>query len=533
MNTKRILALILCAVMMLTMIPVMTLTASAAEVEGDWTTYRHAGDYYDPEDLEPGEEPPVYKPEAGYTYTDEGFTIVPASYKDTTPFMTAQTKEKQCAKDGIYVQFRIDDFSYDGGTGADEWICVSLSTGNKTCPGQTWNGGGWLSLIRGTGNGNCNILPHLTDPRTEDFGGTFKNIGSTSGTVPTDDQGREIYTFEVTWNGSEYEMKINGKVLPGGSQVTTLMEKVDANGDFYVGITLNTKVADGKAALTILKYGTSEADATTPVGSDSKEPEPNEMNIAEIADPSTVEPNMPALLWNTETYSIGSGNNCTFTVLGDNTWRVTPTDSAVYFFWSPKRYQSWAAEDFPVFAIMTRNITTDGGNLWYAAGEVMAPQNDCIQAYSIFDGELYEDAEGNEYAYILVDLTELWTGRIHNIRMDMAIEDFENGEFDICFAGMFRSYEEGVAYGESYLASIGIDPNATEPETEPATEPETAPEAAPETETAPVTTPVTQPAATEPTTEAPAEGGCASVVGFGAVAVLVAAAAGVALKKKD
>ena len=89
MNNKRILALILCAVMLLTMIPVVVLTTGAADVEGDWTTYRSAGDYDDPEEeTEEGEEPSVYKPEAGYEYTSEGFSIIPASYKDTTPFLT-------------------------------------------------------------------------------------------------------------------------------------------------------------------------------------------------------------------------------------------------------------------------------------------------------------------------------------------------------------------------------------------------------------------------------------------------------------
>jgi hypothetical protein len=41
------------------------------------------------------------------------------------------------------------------------------------------------------------------------------------------------------------------------------------------------------------------------------------------ADPSTVEANKPAIPWSPETVNIRGGNNCTFTVLGDNTWRVT------------------------------------------------------------------------------------------------------------------------------------------------------------------------------------------------------------------
>lgn len=53
--------------------------------------------------------------------------------------------------------------------------------------------------------------------------------------------------------------------------------KINANGEFYVGINIQAAVTNGTAAITILKYGTSEADATTPVGTDSKEPEENEM----------------------------------------------------------------------------------------------------------------------------------------------------------------------------------------------------------------------------------------------------------------
>jgi septal ring-binding cell division protein DamX len=69
----------------------------------------------------------------------------------------------------------------------------------------------------------------------------------------------------------------------------------------------------------------------------------------------------------------------------------------------------------------------------------------------------------------------------------------------------------------------------TEPETEaPATEaPETeAPTAAPETEAPATDAPATDAPATEP-----AEGGCGSVIGFSAIAILAAAAAAIALKK--
>ena len=60
---KKLLALVLCAVMVLAMIPAVTLTASAAG-EGDWTTRRSPKDYDDPDD---------YCPAGGFYYDSEGF----------------------------------------------------------------------------------------------------------------------------------------------------------------------------------------------------------------------------------------------------------------------------------------------------------------------------------------------------------------------------------------------------------------------------------------------------------------------------
>ena len=527
--TKRIIALLLCALMILTMIPVMAISTSAAG-DGMWTTYRFASEYDDPdEEPDPNEEPSVYKPEPGYTYTSEGFTIVPADYTDTTPSMSVVSKDKQNIKDGIYLQFRIDDYSYDGGTGADQWICLSLTTEEKVAPGSTNYGGGWLTLIRGTGNGAGTSLPHLTDPATEDFGGTFNNKGSIAITAPLDDDGREIYTFEVTHNGTEYEMKVNGVVQPSATEATQLLDKLDANGDFYVGINVQAGVKNGTAALTILKYGTSEADATVPVGNDSKEPEENQMTIAPIEDASTIEANKPAILWTPETIKINGGNNCTFTVLGDNTWRVNATDAAVFMNFSPKRKWSYAGEDFPVFGIMFRNIWVDSGTLWYAAGDVMGAKDGCNYPVSIYDGEFY--GEDEEYVFVPWDMTDLWEGRINTIRLDFAIEDEANREFDICFAGMFRSEDEAYAYAEEYLrATTDVDPDATKEETEPETDPETDPETTPDGDA--TQAPEGGDATNAPETEAPKEG-CGGIISFGAVAILSAAAAAVALKKKD
>ena len=545
---KKLIALVIAAVMILSMIPVMAISTSAA-VEGMWTTYQGAGSYpaVDDEPPEDGEEV-LFPPEAGYEYTADGFTVIEPDWGTTlSPFMTVSTKDKQNIKEGVYLKFRVDSYSYGGDIAADHWISISLNTGKvedgategceagsvtgKVSPGGTNYGGGWLTLLRGVGDGNVTTLPALTDPKTEDFGGTFVNVGSISAPATLDDEGREINTFEVTWTGSEYEIKVNGVVQPGGAQTTAMLEKLAPNGDFFVGITMmdTYKGEDSSSVLTILEYGTSADNATKPVGDDSKEPGENDYIDYPIIDAATVEANKPAILWNPETYNLKGGNNVNFTVQGDNTWAAVATESSVFFSLTPKRKWSYSATDFPVFGIMVKNLWVDSGMLWYAAGEITSANNNYTYPFSIYDGEFY--GEDEEYIFVPVDLTDMWEGRFNSIRLDFNMADETTREFELCFAGMFRSVDEAYTYANEWLAGNTEvetkDPNATEPETEPETEaPTEAPEAG-DTTAAPEAGDTT---AAPQETEAPKEG-CGSVIGFGAVAILAAAAAAVALKK--
>ena len=132
-----------------------------------------------------------------------------------------------------------------------------------------------------------------------------------------------------------------------------------------------------------------------------------------------------------------------------------------------------------------------------------------------------------------VDLTDLWEGRINSIRLDMNMADETLREFDLCFAGMFRSVDEAYAYANTWLSTNTEvetkDPNATEEETDAPTEAPTD-----EVTEAPTDAPQQGGDATEAPTEAPTDepkSGCGSVIGFSAVAILAAAAAAVALKK--
>ena len=168
-----------------------------------------------------------------------------------------------------------------------------------------------------------------------------------------------------------------------------MLEKLAPNGDVFVGITMMDGLKGGSAGLTVTKFGTSASDATKPVGSDSKEPEENNLVEAPIADPSTVEANKPAILWNPDTVNLKSGNNINFTVQGDNTWLATATETAVFFSLGAKRAWSYNATDFPVFGIMVKNLWIDSGTLWYAAGEIPGATNGYTPLCSTYNFQLY------------------------------------------------------------------------------------------------------------------------------------------------
>lgn len=456
---KRFLTAVLCLALLVSLIPAAELAAHAADGEGLWTTHRFANDYCGP-DCECLTGVIEHMPEVGYKYTDEGFSVVPADFTGRRPAMSVVTKTKQCIKRGIYLQFRVDEYSYGGETEADHWIALSLSTEEKVYPGSTEYGGGLLTLLRGAGDGQTVPMHHLVEPKTEDSGGSFYPLpGYKTISVPRDGQGREIYTLEIVWNGSAYEVKINGEVPEGSAEITALLEKLSASGDFYVGISMYTAALNGKAALTILKYGTCEADAVAPAGDDSKEPEENcGFGFVDPLPSDTVPKNQPAILWNPDTYTAKSGHNCEFSVKGDSTWRVKATDPFCFMHFKPKASWSYNAEDFPVFGILLRGFLGEDGTLWYAAGEYLSVADGLTVPFSIYEGQFY--GADDEYVLVPVNLTDLWEGRIHSLRLDLNLPDESAREFDICFAGMFRSEEEAYGYAEDYLGlSIDVLPD--------------------------------------------------------------------------
>ena len=226
---KRLLCALLCAVLLTGLIPAAALTSSAATAEGDWTVYRTPKSY---EDEKNGE---TVKPAPGYRYTADGFTTVEPDWTNFTPYFTVQTKEAQPLKDGIYLEFRVDEYPYGGEDGgADHWLSFSLSDRENVDPGNIDFGNNWLGLIRGAGEGSASAQSFITTMTTDEDVGTFVHNGDVSVTVPVDDEGREIYTLEIIWDGSEYDIKICGTTVMGCADITAKLEEWNADGEFFV-----------------------------------------------------------------------------------------------------------------------------------------------------------------------------------------------------------------------------------------------------------------------------------------------------------
>ena len=524
---KKLICMAVAAIMILSMIPVMAISTSAA-VEGDWAILRTPDSYA--ADVE------IVKPAPGYEYTSEGLTTIAPDWTNYTPYFTVQTKEARNLKEGIYLEFRVDDYPYGGEDGAaDHWLSFNLSDRENVQPGSIDFGNNWLCLMRGAGQGSTVVQSFLTTQTTDAAVGSSTHTGDVTVTVPMDENDREVYTLEITWDGSRYDVKVCGSSVPGAATITSKLENWNANGEFFVGITLHAGVKDASSSITVTKFGTSAADATVPVGTDSAEPEDNRLVFGDLIDPATVPENTPALMWDATKQTFKNdpqGADLKLVAQGDDSYHLQATGPAPYFQWSIKSELTYNQSDFPVFAMLMKDFWGDNGGIYYCAGEIMSSRDDYKTSWSIYDEGCQFYGESDEYILVVVDLADLGligdtnAGRIHNIRPYFSVtntSDLELCQWDMCYMGFFRSIEEAQAYTEARLNLDAVTEAPTEEDTEAPTEEAT-------TE-APTAAPDANDTTAAPDETEPAKSGCGSVIGMGAVAILAAAAAAVALKK--
>ena len=462
-----------------------------------------------------------------------------------SPFYVVGSKETFNMKEGFSMKVRIDEFSYKGEDGqADEWISFIIADNQNVTPGDSTHGfgSGWVSLNRGTGDGNptCeNFWSHEKD--AEGNGAAFVHQGNTNGACEVDAQGREIYTLTVTWDGSAYDIKVNGQTIAGCATISQNLNELVESGDFYVNIVFHSGVSDGVAALTIL-----EVNGSAPTGTEKKDPEDNVKVFGEMIDSSTVPANQPALLFDATKSSFNKDpevQNTKVEAKGDNSYALTPSVASTFLSWSIKSKLTYNATDFPVFAMLLRNSDSLSGGLYYLAGENMSAGPTTWTSWDAYGEDCVEDTVGDDYYNLIVvnlgekndDGTPMYNfkDRINGFRIDFG--GLSAGEtFDICYMGTFRSVEEAVNYKNTYLK---IDPSQTESATETQTnkteESNTQATGTATSTEAVVTGNATGTNATAASATEKASGsGCASVIGGASAVVMAAVAAAVALKKK-
>lgn len=563
---KKILSFILATAMLLSMIIVVSIPATAAD--GEWTTYASPDTYGENDDGTP--KTPIV---AGFKYTADGFTTVDADWSGNNPFVTAQTKAPVNFENGIYLKVCVDRFAYEDN---DAWININFWDSQNIKPGSAGYGQGIQTLIR----------PHTDDVASGEWyydyiewwayewigAGTsyFKDTDGNDVKLPVED-GKITFELELKNEDGKYTLNINGAAAP--DSIVYALTDIFTEGEAYIGVTLYNSTYESVAGLTILEFGTCKEDAITPDGDDSRAPQNAEFEPeAEIADPSTVPAGVPAIFMtgnkeSSHTSAIAAYQGDTFTIEDDFSVRVLDTNGDM---WNSSRFSvkssvSYDIDDFPVMCFLTKNFctcddpmdcyATEEVQAYLMAGKGRAPGSGGCAPVNLdvcWDPIVIDEGENaGSYLYFYYDTSSAdalefaggeggprdWTGRIHAVQMEFLhlSADATRSAINIEWVAFFRSVEEAKAY---IFSSLGVEDDGSGDAT---TE-------LPGDVTTEASGNVTTEAKGEEKTEAKGEekteakgddnvaiNSCGSVIGTGAVAVvaLVATAGAVLLRKKE
>ena len=457
---KKILSLVIAAAMLLSLAVVMSVPAAA--VDGEWIVYSKA-DHEKPD----YEGDPMSIP--GYEYNDDGLHVIPADWRDFKPGAGVQRKEKSDITEGVYMQVRIDAFSYE----ADGWFNFNLYSQSPMKPGRTevdiW-GYGVQTLVRYNAGANRFDIGWYTDG--------FQNAGSSQ--IPSEnftmgEDGSVVFEFVVEYDGNTFSASINGSSAP--EKVITYMNELYTKEEAYVGFNLQNSVKGGTCECTVLLYGNDEDSATVPAGEDGREPRNNYIEIAEIADPSTVEAGKPAVMLtgdriNSATKKIPGVGGGSVSVLEDYTLHAVAEKTVLNIDFDVKNNVSYSIDDFPVMLVLAKNYCTcdvDEGeacwavesvNMYPLTGEFIGADNQ----HKVNELNMNEEVAlvgDDSYLYFYYDISKAnWDaeGRINGVRIDFTGIDINTpgrNAFDVCYAAFFASEEDAIAFTEKYLTDLG------------------------------------------------------------------------------
>ncbi len=538
---KKFLSLLLAIAMLVSTFIIAAIPTSA--VEGDWMVYSRKEQYRD--DYEDDE----YVSVMGYEYTNEGFhTISPEFYAGQSPRGGLQTKSTYDLKEGVYMLIRVDEFSYDA---PDKWLNLNLWSEpmvELASSDAERDGYGVQTIMRPGNDGKFIQLEWYIEGFTQ-----VQVSYAFQGVDMYDEEGRALFELVVTYENNSFALTINGIAAP--QKVIDYMNETFVDMEAHLGMAFFHTKTLGDASFTVLKYGTTKETALTPSGDDKEAPINYSLEVAEIADPSTVEDGKPAILINgskdaSDSYTTAGKSSTGNSILNeDNSVTYIASSSSVSVVYKPKNEVSYSIDDFPAVMMLVRNLCTCGEEdgsciaceevtMYLVTGEFNSPDGDhCTPLYVCWEPI---EIDGDSYLYFYTDMSDDFApwdaeGRVNAVRMDFNEIDYATpglNQFDVCFVGFFRDMEDAEGYVYDYL---GVEkPAETESTTEEATTeaPEETTDATTETTKAPEQT--TGADSDNNTANDDENSGCGSVVGFGAVAVVttIGAVAFVTFKKK-
>ncbi len=535
---KRFLSMLVASLMILSLATVIAVPVSAAEFQGDWITTRDAEGY-----LEKNAD--SYIPAAGYQYTSNGFETIAPDYTDTKLRQDVNTRNKVNLKvdnDGegnsVNLKFTVNGYPYGGELGLDHWISICVTSGQYIGVPGTEYGEGLCFLMRGFGDGTTQVQPHYVNDETKTFTGINAHFWTANDIELNEETGAETYTFKVRYDSGKYYFSI-GEHEFNDETLDALMERACGTDGAYIGIALHDGTTDVENCNIVIN----EWQGDLPTGDDSAQPEENVNEpYAEIVDSATVEANKPAVLWNSECiqHTDLSFTGADYSVNEkDGSVNMKANSQASYLTFSVKRAYSYQAADFPVIAVLTQNCQAEAGNMYYCAGKVTTASGDYQEPFDL--GEYADVCYAEGWSLSLIDLSDYteseelgWLGRINSLRVDFTLssaDDLLNDEinnWNVAFAGAFRSADEAKAYTTAWLTEKGYAAGEVTETEKPTTEPEETKDPAATTDADP------EAPSTEDTSEPASEKkGCGAIVAAPVVALVAMLGVAFVAKKKD
>ena len=254
---KKIISLFLASAMVLALILATVLSVSAS-IDGNWNVYGRKSAYASEEKLNETSIP-------GYEYSADGLHMIPANWSNSTPWGIVQTKEQIDLRQGVYMEVRVDDFTYSG----DKWFGFNVweERIDEFPHEEDKQAIGYEALIRLTEEKNINFFQLNWQESPGVTSGT-SSVDAINVKDEFDDNGCAIYKFYITWNEETgYNVSINGADLGAAfnKRFTDFFDGPENDGKAYISFSLQNGTKGGTVGCTVLKFGTSPEKCEKPM----------------------------------------------------------------------------------------------------------------------------------------------------------------------------------------------------------------------------------------------------------------------------